>query len=330
MSRDAALFQQLAVLADPMRTRLLLLLERHELAVSELCAVVQAPQPTVSRHLKALADAGWVASRADGTHRRYAAALGGLPAADRALWVVVRREAQAGRAAAQDERRLGTVLAARRTRSREFFTGAADRWDATRDALFGPGFFLQALPALLEPASVAGDLGCGTGQIAEALAPWVSRVIAVDESAAMLRAARRRLGGLPHVELRRGDLAALPVETASLDVATLVLVLHHLPDPAPALREAARALKPGGRLLIVDMLPHDRDEYRRTMGHAWLGFSRDQIGPALEDAGLGAVTLHPLASHPKSRGPALFAARAQRHDVESAGAASPAAKRRAP
>src|SRR5690606_18961602 len=114
---------------------------------------------------------------------------------------------------------------------------------------------------------------CGTGPVSAALAPFVARVIAVDNSTAMLAAARRRLAGAGNVELRRGDLEALPIEDADLDAATLTLVLPYLPEPERALAEVARVLRPGGRVLVTDVLPHDREQYRQQLGHQWLGFS---------------------------------------------------------
>jgi ArsR family transcriptional regulator len=165
---------------------------------------------------------------------------------------------------------------------------------------------------LLDPEWTVGDLGCGTGQVAEALAPWVRQVIAIDESAAMLQAAKRRVRGLANVEVRRGDLEALPIPDASLDALTCVLVLHHLPAPALALAEAARVLRPGGRLLLADMMPHDRDTYRHQMGHVWLGFSELEITRYLTAAGFEAIRLQPLPPDPTAQGPTLFAAAARR------------------
>jgi ArsR family transcriptional regulator len=155
-----------------------------------------------------------------------------------------------------------------------------------------------------------GDLGCGTGQLTATLAPFVGRVIAVDASAAMLQAARKRLQGFENVELRRGDLEALPIDDARLDAATLALVLHHLPEPGRALAEVGRVLKPRGRLLIVDMLPHDRENYRQQMGHVWLGFSDDHVRRILDESGFGDVRIVPLSPDPKSKGPGLFVATA--------------------
>jgi ArsR family transcriptional regulator len=128
----------------------------------------------------------------------------------------------------------------------------------------------------------------------------------------MLAAARARLGDAANVELRTGVLEALPIESASLDAATMMLVLHHVPDPATALAEAYRALTPGGRLLIIDMLPHDREEYRQQMGHVWLGFSAEQIARLMEGAGFGGARVHTLPADPASRGPSLFVATGRR------------------
>jgi ubiquinone/menaquinone biosynthesis C-methylase UbiE/DNA-binding transcriptional ArsR family regulator len=301
---------QLASLADPTRSRLLLLLERHELAVSELCAVMQLPQSTISRHLKALADAGWVSSRAEGASHLYVMTRDELDASARRLWLLVREQVGPAPASAQDQRRLQSVLAGRRTKSQEFFSSSAGRWDRVRDELFGDRFHLSALAAFVDSTWVVGDLGCGTGAVALALAPFVGRLVAVDSSAAMLHAARKRLQGLSHVDLRRGELEALPIDDARLDAAVMMLVLHHVPEPSHALVEVARVLKPGGRLLLVDMLPHDRENYRQQMGHIWLGFNEDHTRRLLAEAGFDAVRIVTLAPDQRAKGPALFVATA--------------------
>jgi len=306
------IFDRLAALSDPTRSRLLLLLDRHELTVSELCAVLQLPQSTVSRHLKLLSDGGWVGSRADGTSRRYRGTGDRLDAAARRLWNLVRDQIAASPAAAQDARRVRPVLAQRRSASQEFFSTAAGQWDRLRDDLFGRRADVVGLLGLLDESWTVGDLGCGTGEVAELLAPFVGEVVAVDESAAMLAAARRRLAGYPNVTLREGDLAALPVDDQSLDAALLFLVLHYTADPAEILREVARVLKPEGRLLIVDMMPHDRMEFRQVMGHVWQGFAAEDLSRWASSAGLGQFRYHPLPADPAAKGPTLFAAAARR------------------
>ena len=311
-ARPPAILDHLSALADTTRSRILLLLDRHELTVSELCSIMQLPQSTVSRHLKALSDSGWISARGEGTSNLYAMTRDELDPSARRLWALVREQVGPTPAAVHDQRRVQTVLAERRTKSQEFFSSSAGQWDRMRDDLFGDRVHLAALAAFADAEWTVGDLGCGTGQMTSALAPFVGRVIAVDASAAMLQAARKRLQGFENVELRRGDLEALPVDDARLDAATLTLVLHHLPEPQRALAEVARVLKPNGKLLIVDMLPHDRDSYRQQMGHVWLGFSEEHIRRILEESGFDAVRIVPLSPDPKSKGPGLFVATAKR------------------
>jgi ubiquinone/menaquinone biosynthesis C-methylase UbiE len=305
--RALAIHDHLASLADTTRSRILLLLDRQELTVSELCAITQLPQSTVSRHLKALADADWVSSRAEGTSNLYTLAKALDPPARR-LWALVREQVGATAAATQDQRRLQAKLAERRTKSQEFFSSSAGQWDRVRDELFGDRFHLAALSALIDPSWTIGDLGCGTGQVSAALAPFAAHVVAVDDSAAMLQAAKRRLTAFDNVDLRRGELESLPIDESRLDAATLMLVLHHVSEPEKALNEVARVLKPGGRVLLVDMLPHDRDNYRQQMGHVWLGFSEEHTRRLFEATGFEGVRIVPLAPDARAKGPALFVA----------------------
>jgi ArsR family transcriptional regulator len=304
------LLDSFSALADPMRCRMLALLERQELTVSELCAVLQAPQSTVSRHLKTLADADWVSSRRDGTSRYYALARGGADGAHQAIWQLTRQQLEGRVGLDQDARRLQRVLARRSETSQQFFATSAGRWDHLREEMFGRDFATQALIGLLPREWIVGDLGCGTGALLPVLATVVARVIGVDASEDMLAAARSRTLGLSNVDLRHGSLEALPLDSASLDAATCMLVLHHVPSPAAAIAEAARVLKPGGRLLIVDMAPHDREEYRDQMGHVWLGFSETQLSTWLADAGFTQIAVRDLPTSHNAKGPSLLAATA--------------------
>ena len=308
----AAILDQLAVLSDATRVRVLAVLEAHELTVSELCDVLRLPQSTVSRHLKTLADDGWVASRRDGTSRFYGMVLQDLDPGAQRLWPLIREQIGGTNGAEQDERRLKSVLARRRSKSEEFFASASGQWDHLRAELFGNRFHLHAMLALIDPTLTVGDLGCGTGQVSELIAPHVAKVVAVDGSNDMVQSARKRLKGMQQIEVRRGDMEALPIDDAQLDVAITALVLHHVPEPARALAEMHRVVKPGGRVMIVDMLPHDRVEYQQQMGHVWLGFSEKTIKKFLEGAGFEKATMTTLPADEAAKGPSLFVASARK------------------
>lgn len=303
---------RLQTLADPTRNRLLLVLERHELTVGELCEALQLPQSTVSRHLKVLADDGWVTSRADGASRLYRMTLADLDPGARRLWQVVREQVESQPSAARDADRLRSVLAERRSRSEEFFASAAGQWDRMRVELFGGRTELLPLLGLLDPSWTVADLGCGTGQLSQQLAPFVERVVAVDASAAMLRTARSRLGNLGNVEIRRGELESLPIDDRSIDAGLLVLVLPYVTEPIQVIAEAARALKPGGRLLVTDLMPHEKSEYRQTLGHQWQGFGENQLLEWFKTAGLSAGRYRALPPEASAKGPQLFGASASK------------------
>jgi len=300
------LLDSLSALADPVRSRMLWLLDGQELTVGELCSILQLPQSTVSRQLKTLLDADWVVSRRDGTSRYYS--LRGDDPARAQIWDVTRLQIADRTGADQDRRRLDRVLARRSETSQQFFAASAGQWDRLRQEMFGRQFAFEALVGLLPSTWTMADLGCGTGVVMATLAPHVRRVIGVDASEEMLAAARVRLRSMENVELRRGALESLPIDAAAVDAATLMLVLHHLPLPAGAIAEAARVLVPGGRLLIVDMAPHDREEYRQQMGHVWLGFSEEQTRKFVESAGLRLERWWPLPVATDASGPGLFAA----------------------
>src|SRR5687767_6674888 len=265
------------VLADPTRLRVLRLLERHELGVAELCHILQLPQSTVSRHLKVLADVDWVESRSLRTTNLYRMAVARGDAAARRLWLLARDQTEGWATIEQDQVRLSRLLAERQPAAQEFFAGAAGKWDRLRAEMYGAAFTGEALLALLPPDWVVADLGCGTGPAAAAIAPYVRQVIGVDQSAAMLKAAKKRTAGLDNVELRAGSLEALPIADGACDGALLLLALTYVPEPPLVLAEAARILRPGGRLVVVDLLRHDREDFRRAMGQARSGFAADEL-----------------------------------------------------
>ena len=298
-------------LGDENRLRLLTLLDRNEFTVSELVSVLQLPQSTVSRHLKVLADDGWVRRRHEGKTRFYRMESALQPGA-RELWQVTAGTLTGARWVADDAERAQSILAERRERAAAFFSESAAEWDTMRDELFGSDARFAVLFGLLDPEWVVGDLGAGTGTLANLLAPFVRRVIAVDRSPEMLAAAAVRLGERDNVEVRQGELESLPIDDGALDLAVLMLVLHFTVEPDRVLEEAARALAPNGRLLVLDMRAHTREEYRDTMGHLWLGFTERQMRAWTRIAGLEDYRHLPLAPEPEASGPALFAATARK------------------
>ncbi|MCC7196044.1 MAG: ArsR family transcriptional regulator [Gemmatimonadaceae bacterium] len=306
--KQSPLFGRLAALSDPIRARLLAALERHELSVGELHRALQLPQSTVSRHLRALGDAGWVESREDGTSNRYRIAQWSGDASARRLWSAVRDELHGMATVRRDAERVRGVLDERHTASQKFFATTAGRWDRLRAELFGDRVELLALPGLLDPSWTVADLGCGTGQLASAIAPFVAGVIAVDESAAMLRVARSRLASRTNVDLRQGSLEDLPIEDGEANAALLSLVLQYVADPTRALAGVRRALAPGGRAVVLDMRGHDRADLREQMGHAWQGIDEPQLREWSAGAGFRDCRYVPLPTLPGAKGPALFAA----------------------
>ena len=298
-------------LSDETRLRLLRLLEQQELGVAELCDVLQLPQSTVSRHLKVLHDQQWLTSRREGTAHLYRMILDELAAPARQLWLLAREQTQQWLTVRQDELRLARLLR-NRADSRSFFAGAAAEWDQLRQELYGQSFSCAALLALLPADYVVADLGCGTGRLAAELAPHVQRVIGIDNSPPMLKAARKVTDSTSNVDLRKGELDNLPIDSASCDAALMVLVLTYIPEPRIAIIEMARILKPGGRAVIVDLLPHGRDDFRRHMQHSHDGFAPEQIVASLKSAGLRQAACRALPPDPATRGPALFLATAQK------------------
>ena len=310
-SPTSNILRQLGVLGELSRSRLLAILEWSEFTVSQLCSVLQMPQTTVSRHLNTLAQEGWVVSRADGTSRHYRMASTLHPDAQ-TLWGLVREEIGKSDLASDDVERARAVLARRRERSREFFSTAAERWDELRDRLYGSRADLTPLFGLLDPEWTVGDLGAGTGCLTAQVAPFVRKVIAVDRSAEMLKAAQARLEGREEVEFRLGDMEALPLADGELDVALLALVLHYLVHPLQALTESFRVLKPGGRVVVLDMRAHSRAEYESEMGHLWLGFESEQALAWMAEAGFEGGRVVPVPPDPDAEGPSLFIATARK------------------
>jgi len=305
LAMSSSIYTQLSALSESTRVRLLRLLELEELGVGELTRIVQIPQSTVSRHLKVLREDGWISARRVGTASLLRMDIGQLTPAAVALWRVVREAV--GADFVEDTRRMRSVLALRGADA-AFFERMAGKWDAIRSDLFGDDFLLSTLLSLLPDGLTVADLGCGTGAALEQLAPVSGHVIGVDSSPAMLALASQRLSGVDNAEVRQGALAALPLSDGSVDVALTMLVLHHVEAIGAVLCEVARVLRPGGRLVVLDLVAHDRADFQRSMGHRHSGFSEQTVAAWCADAGLVLSRYRVLPVSPAALGPGLFVA----------------------
>lgn len=308
MTGTPPLLNRLATLSDLARVRLLRLLALHELSVGELAAAVQLPQSTVSRHLKLLHDGGWVIKRAAGTASLYRLVEDALDDDARELWRLTQTQLGDSHTLQDDDVRLAEVLAERREDSRTFFGRLGGEWDHVRKELFGAAFTSEAFLAFMPSHWVVADLGCGTGNGAAVLAPYVRKVIGIDREPAMIEAAQRRTADLNNVEFREGELTSLPLEDGEVDGAVVLLVLHHLEEPLDALRDIHRVLAPQGVLLVVDMVPHDREAYRHTMRVQQLGFDESTVRGWASDAGFDDARYSRLRPAIGAKGPGLFVA----------------------
>ena len=312
-----SLLARLESLADPIRLRLLVLLEKSELSVSDLAGILQMPQSSVSRHLKPLAEQGWIVVRSERTANLYRMANGELPETAKKLWELSRQEITAWPQLAHDRLRLEQRLAERQPDARALFAGMAGEWERLRSELYGDRFTEAALTALLPPQWVVADLACGSGSVTVRLAPFVARVLAVDRTPEMLDAARSRARDFKNIEFLEADLGDLPIPAATCDAALVLLALTHLERPAAALAEMARILRPGGRAVVVDLLHHDRDDFRRQMGQLRNGFRATELAQLLAAAGLVSVSCSPLSPEPQAKGPALLLATGTAPDLTS-------------
>jgi ubiquinone/menaquinone biosynthesis C-methylase UbiE len=293
---DAAL-AALNAAAEETRLRLLLLLAESELTVSEIVAILGQSQPRVSRHLKLLVEAALLERRREGAWAFFRLAQAG-PAGALARKLLGSVDLKDPILAA-DGARLAETRAARAENAARYFAEHADEWDDIRS--------LHVSEARVEAAIVEAvgegrirqlvDLGAGAGRMLELLAPRAERAIGVDLSSAMLAVARGRMEEVRarNVQLRQGDLYALPVIRDSCDLAVMHQVLHYLEDPARAFKEAARILSPGGRLVVVDFAPHDDETLRNDHAHRRLGFSHEEISDLVRRAGLELILHRDLA-----------------------------------
>lgn len=288
MTRDlklAALFQ---ALADPTRLRILALLRSMELSVGELAQLLGQSQPRVSRHVRILSDSGLVGRRKEGSwvYLQLAEAERTETLFDLARAV----DPEAEQIFAADAARLETIRADRAEAARRYFEAHAATWESVRSLHIADAEIERAITRLLDerPLGALLDIGTGTGRMLELFAPKADTAIGIDRSSEMLRLARVKLdeAGICGASLRQGDMQALPLADGSADSIILHQVLHFAQQPGSAIAEAARVLKPGGQLLVIDFAQHDRAELKEQDAHLRLGFADDAMRGWFSAAGI--------------------------------------------
>ena len=294
----------LSAAAEETRLRLLAILCDAELTVSELVVILGQSQPRISRHLKLLVEAGLVERHREGAWVFLLVAQSGRGAA---LTREIIAQIDPGDPVLQADRaRLREVREARAGQAGRYFAAHAKTWDSVRAMHIAEDLVESAIHEAIGPAPLDAvlDIGTGTGRMLELVAPQAARVLGIDQSPQMLSVARDRIdrAGLRNVQLRQGDMFALPVEHNGFDLVILHQVLHYLDDPSRALREAARTLRPGGRLLVVDFAPHGEENLRSDHAHRRLGFSQDEIAGFMADAGLDVILARDLAPSARDGG----------------------------
>ncbi len=274
------------------RLRLLYLLSRGELNVKELTRILGQSQPRVSRHLKLLCEAGLLERYREGSWVLFRVRETGIAGA--VLRLIGELIPPDSAEVERDLKRLHEIKQVRADAAAKYFQKNAAAWDKIRSLHVAEEAVERKFASLLgdEPIDLLIDLGTGTGRVLELLADRIGQGIGVDTSHAMLGIARDNLerNGLTHCQVRHADIFHLPYDNASADVVTVHQVLHFLDDPAPALQEAARTLKPGGRMLIVDFAPHELEFLRDGHAHRRLGIAEAQMAAWISRAGLELVS----------------------------------------
>lgn len=295
-----SLLTGLRAAAEPTRLRILAILAENELTVTELTQVLGQSQPRVSRHLKVMCEAGLLERFREGAWAFYRLADAGRSAQlARALLSLI---PAADEALARDLRRLEGVRHTREQEAAAYFREAAPRWDRIRSLYVPESAVERAMAAALGDASIERlvDLGTGTGRILEVFAPRIRHGIGFDLSHEMLAVARARLAKakIRNCQVRHGDLYNLPLADDSVDAVTIHQVLHFLDDPRAGVAEAARVLRSGGRLLVVDFAPHHLEFLRIEHAHRRLGFADESVAGWCRAVGLEVAPVVHLAGEP--------------------------------
>ncbi len=286
----------LKALADETRLRLCTLLHHFELNVGELVDIFEMGQSRISRHLKILTDNELLTFRRDGLWVFYRGAESGQ---GKDIFTAILPPLVREERFAVDKERAQASIAERSRATQRFFDAIASDWEDLRNDVLGDLDLIKEIEARVPECNALLDMGCGTGELLCSLKSKARQLIGVDSSQKMLENARRRLSGCgAEVSLRIGELEHLPLRDGETDFAVVSMALHHLSQPELGIQEGFRVLAPGGNLIIAEFLKHDEETMRFAHKDRWLGFTKDQLGTWLTDAGF---TLDTITSHPVNR-----------------------------
>ena len=296
----------LRAVAEETRLRLLAACARGEMTVSELTTILGQSQPRISRHLKVMCDAGLLERFREGSWVFYRLAEPRTGPAGALARDVLALTPEDAAGLARDRMRIAQVKDARAARAAAYFRANAAQWDSIRSMHIDERVVERALREALPADRIEDllDIGTGTGRILEMLGPGIGYGMGIDLSRAMLAVARANLESrsLTNCRVRLGDMYDLPWDGARFDVVTIHQVLHFADDPAAAIAEAARVLRAGGRIAIVDFTPHDREELRIEHAHRRLGFGDEEVADWFRAAGLRLDSVRHLAGDPLTVG----------------------------
>ena len=280
----------LKALADPLRLRVLAAVTEEELTVGEVQEVVASAQSAVSRNLAILREAGFVHDRKEGTSV-YFSVRSNMPEPAGELFKSLQSRLAEIPEVKRDQERLAECRRRRLQRSQGYFESVAGDWERIRKSYFDDRVTSLAIEKLLPQNLTVADIGCGTGSLTFELARFAGKVIGVDLSKEMLRRARAvaRERQLSNVEFRQGDALKPPLASHSVDAAFCVMVLHFLPDPQRAIAGLCRVTRPGGSVILVDLVQHKQDWMREQMAHQWLGFDHALINRWFREGGAESV-----------------------------------------
>ncbi len=289
-------------MGDESRLRLLHILSQGQFNVQELTSILHLSQSTVSHHLKALLQAGFAATKKEGTWVYYRLAESdALPSQVTQGFLQYLHSNPADTFHAiltKDKSNLADVLHLRRIKAKDYFETVAKEWDTVRDQAQGSESYIDTLHSHIPSSDTLLELGCGSGAVLKQLLPREGTTIGVDYSEAMIEEAKRNLeGSQPQTDLRLGSLEHLPLGDNTVDTALAYMVFHHVAEPSAALQDAARVIRPGGKLVIIDLLEHENDRMREQYADLWLGFCPKQFAVWVKQAGFDTVSTEVLGEH---------------------------------